>query len=436
MRKISVLLFVAVLFCSPVWAGSVAVDPGVRGGPAGAGGVLPNLTPFEFSFFSAGQEAFKEEDGVSQGLGPRFNMDSCGGCHRQPDLGGTSPFENPQVAVAKKNGAQNMVPFFIGIDGPVREVRFKFKVVDGKLERDGGVHDLYTITGRTDAPFSTCNIAQPDFVAAAKNNNLIFRIPTPVFGAGLIENIPDATILANKNSQKVPKLLLGISGRENRSGNDGTITRFGWKAQNKSLLMFSGEAYNVEQGVTNELFPQERDETEGCLFNALPEDRTNFEASTPIAAFSDVELFSFFMRMLAPPTPVPATASTIHGKRIFTQIGCSLCRTHTLTTGKTNIGALNEQPVNLFSDLLLHAMGVGLADDIVQGDAGPSEFRTAPLWGLGQRIFFLHDGRTSNLIEAIQAHKSTGSEANKVIALFNNLAEANKQDLLNFLRSL
>jgi len=98
--------------------------------------------------------------------------------------------------------------------------------------------------------------------------------------------------------------------------------------------------------------------------------------------------------------------------------------------------------VRLFSDLLLHRMGPRLADDIVQGVAGPDEFRTAPLWGLGQRIFLLHDGRTTDLVEAIAAHASRGdgrfrpSEANAVIARFRALGSAKKQDLLNFLRSL
>jgi CxxC motif-containing protein (DUF1111 family) len=111
-------------------------------------------------------------------------------------------------------------------------------------------------------------------------------------------------------------------------------------------------------------------------------------------------------------------------------------------TGASYVSALSNQTVNLFSDLLLHRMGPGLADDIVQGDAGPDEFRTAPLWGLGQRLFFLHDGRTSDLVEAIQAHASpaTGrfaaSEANGVIARFRALRENDKQDLVNFLRSL
>jgi len=107
-----------------------------------------------------------------------------------------------------------------------------------------------------------------------------------------------------------------------------------------------------------------------------------------------------------------------------------------MTTGFSSTAALNGRTANLFSDLLLHDMGDGLRDDILQGAAGPRDFRTAPLWGLGQRLFFLHDGRTSNLLDAIQAHSSNGSEANTVISNFNLLSPGQKQDVLNFLRSL
>ncbi|HUL20721.1 MAG TPA: di-heme oxidoredictase family protein [Thermodesulfobacteriota bacterium] len=407
------------------------IDPGPRGGPADAGGPIPGLKPNELSFFQLGLEVFGELAGVANGLGPRFNLDSCAGCHAQPAVGGTSPFINPQVEVATKNQARNEIPFFITLNGPVREARFKFKP-DGT--RDGGVHALFTITGRADA--AGCDIVQPDFLAEARHDNLVFRIPTPVFGAGLIENIPNNVILENKNSQLALKKILGISGRENRSGNDGTIARFGWKAQVKSPFIFSGEAYNVEQGVTNELFPQERDETQGCVLNLLPEDRTNFDGTTPAEFLPDLELFSFFMRFLAPPTPAQDTPATIRGRKLFNQIGCSLCHTPRLATGKTGVEALSNQEVNLFSDLLLHNMGRELADDIFQGNAGPDEFRTAPLWGLGQRIFFLHDGRTADLHEAIKAHKSPGSEANRVILAFNTLTGRQKQDILDFLRSL
>jgi CxxC motif-containing protein (DUF1111 family) len=134
--------------------------------------------------------------------------------------------------------------------------------------------------------------------------------------------------------------------------------------------------------------------------------------------------------------------SSAPGRLVFAEIGCDLCHTPSLTTGRSSSAALSEKPVRLYSDLLLHRMGPRLADDIAQGIAGPDEFRTAPLWGLGQRIFLLHDGRTTDLVEAIEAHASTGtaqfppSEANAVIARFHALGHAKKQDLLRFLRSL
>src|SRR5213593_583084 len=424
-----------------------ATDPGVRGDPPGAGDHIDGISENERKFFEAGLEAFREVQSVQggtiegeetePGLGPRFNLDSCAGCHAQPAVGGTSPFTNPQVEVANKAGATNVAPDFIIKQGPVREARFKFNP-DGT--RDGGVHDLFTITGRTDAV--GCNIAQPDFKAEEANNNLIFRIPTPLFGAGLIQAIDDSTILANKNSNVSAKLFFGISGRVNRNPNDGTITRFGWKAQVKSLDLFSGEAYNVEQGVTNELFPQERDETIGCRFNATPENHTNVDEDQPTEVPSDVVKFAIFMSFLAPPTPAPETPSISNGRRLFNKIGCALCHTPSLTTGKSSSPTLDRKPVNLYSDVLLHNMGPRLADNIVQGNARGDEFRTAPLWGLGQRIFLLHDGRTTDLREAIDAHKSFGnfqfgpSEANVVIKIFDALGGADTQDIFNFLRSL
>ncbi len=143
------------------------------------------------------------------------------------------------------------------------------------------------------------------------------------------------------------------------------------------------------------------------------------------------------MRFLAAPTPVVPTDSSTRGQTLFTAVGCGLCHTPSLTTGPSSVDALSNKQANLFSDLLVHSMGTGLADGITQGNAGPGEFRTAPLWGLGQRIFFLHDGRTKDLVKAIQAHSSNGSEANISIAVFNNLlSSTQKQDVLNFLRSL
>jgi len=428
-----------------------ATDPGPRTGGPGAGGPIAGLTSSQSAFFADGQTRFQDiesvQNGTNNGLGPTFNSNQCSNCHAQPAVGGTSPFVNPQVAVANLNGATNRIPSFITLNGPVREVRFKFVVAaNGFITAtpDGGVHDLFTITGRSDAV--GCNLAQPDFERMAEEHNLSFRIPTPVFGAGLIESITDDTIVANQAAEAASGRFLGISGHPNRSGNDGSITRFGWKAQNKSLLMFSGEAYNVEMGVTNEIFPSERGYPPnplpaGCLINPSPEDGTNFDNANPASVPSDIVAFSDFMRFLDQPAPsctgTSCSQSIQNGMNIFVNVvKCALCHTPTMTTGSSYVAALSNVNANLFSDLLVHNMGVSLADGVSQGGAGGDEFRTAPLWGLGQRIFFLHDGRTTDLLRAIEAHASPGSEANGVIRIFNGLTETQKQDLLNFLRSL
>jgi len=425
---------------APTSANNINVkDPGVRGGAAGAGGAIAGLKPPEATLFTDGQGRFTEVDSVSgtlpgesgSGLGPSFNMNSCAGCHAFPATGGTSPFSNPQVTIAMLHGANNVVPPFITSNGPVREARF-VRNPDGSP--DGGVHDLFTIAGRTDA--AGCTLQQTNFGPQLSAGNVIFRIPTPVFGAGLIEAIEDATILANKTASSQLKAQLGISGHENRIGNDGTITRFGWKAQNKSLLIFAGEAYNVEQGVTNEAFPNPRQTAPGCDANPHPEDNT----PTGDGFISDLTGFGLFMQMLAPPAPVNSfgnvsDASIDHGQQVFSQVGCALCHTPSLRTGPAAIAALSNQTANLYSDLLVHNMGQ-LADGVSQGNAAGDEFRSAPLWGLGKRIFLLHDGRTTDLLQAILAHSSSGSEANQVINLFNQLPSSSKQDLLNFLRSL
>jgi CxxC motif-containing protein (DUF1111 family) len=434
-------------------------DPGPRSGPAGAGSFYPTLNNNEQQFFTQAQQRFQEVDSVSgaisgetgTGLGPTFNGNSCAMCHAQPTVGGSSPglsspqnsIQNPQVALATLDNATNTVPSFITASGPVREARF---IKNSNGTADGGVHDLYTIQGRSDA--SGCTLAQPDFADALSANNVIFRIPTPVFGLGLVEATPDSALQANLASTASARAALKIAGTFNTSGNDGTITRFGWKAQNKSVLMFAGEAYNVEQGVSNELFPNERSAVSGCVFNGSPEDSTNLLNQNPNSPnfnttvgtasemSSDVVNFAAFSRLSAPPTPGTSTASTQNGSSLFSSIGCALCHSPQLTTGASIYTGMSNITYNPYSDFALHDMGTGLSDGITQGAAGPKQFRTAPLWGLGQRLYFLHDGRTTDLIQAIQAHSSAGSEADLVIKKYNKLSNSQQQDLLNFLRSL
>ena len=479
-------------------------DPGVRGGPPGAGGPVPKLKANELALFYEGKLRTTQLESVcdtcsdltlgadpgedpnlatltnSSGLGARFNGDQCSVCHQQPAIGGSGGYlvpnpqdpsnkyrkpENPMFdLIPHRKGGQNYVPSFITQYGPIREVRFQ-KKPDGTP--DGGVHALFTIVGRSDIGAPGCTAAvlpSTDFETQYRKGNLSFRIPLQTFGLGLIESIQDLTILNNSASTASLRAPLGIAGIPNRSGNDGTITRFGLKAQNKSLAIFAGEAYNVEMGVTNDVFPTARDETPACNQGVNePNDITRTDTSdvrnqafnNPLHIIADWLDFAIFMRELAPPQPVPFSASAQRGQQLFGTgnsnpgIGCYLCHTPTMVTGpRHETEALQNVEANLYSDLLIHHMGRGLADNVTQGLAQGDMFRTTPLWGIGQRLFFLHDGRTSDLLAAISAHASTAgeddqedhgyppSEATTVIRKYNALPPSDKQAILDFLRSL
>jgi CxxC motif-containing protein (DUF1111 family) len=463
--RLSSVLTLVVLFLAGT--ALTQTDPGVQSANRGTGAALSSVLaddkPGILAFFNDGLARFQEVEsasgGANNGLGPRFNSTSCSSCHAQPAVGGTGAASNPQFAFAGSSVApRDATPYFITADGPTREARFPFFFNSNGTANtsapNGGVEDLFTVSGRSDA--GACSLAQPSFNAARSANNIIFRIPTPTFGAGLIENLDDSTLLNNQT--KNLNNSVGISGTFNHNGNDGTISRFGWKAQNKSLHIFSGEAYNVEMGISNLLFTQDRplpgedQQQKGLPTNCLnlsgggyPEDANN-PGSTGAAVLDDVSAFANFMRTVAPPPTGPVvlngttvSASSIsNGSALFSSIGCAACHNPIPgTTQQSNItGSLSKAPVNAFSDIEVHHMGAGLADNIAQGGAGGDQFRTAPLWGLGQRIFLLHDGRTTNLLTAIQAHESNGSEANTVEQNFDNLSPSQQQDLLNFLRSL
>src|SRR5258708_9451451 len=258
----------------------------------GAGHQLAQLTPDQTAFWFASLAVFGEQatvDGASdpstnnpsiRGLGPAFNGDSCFMCHSFPAIGGTSPVTNPQVALATAKGAQNALPPFIVLNGPIREARFPGDALSG-----GAVRPLFSIQGRSDAP-AGCTLSQPDFTTQLQKNNVIFRIPTPTFGVGYIENTPHATLRSSFAGTASQRSTLGIAGHFNTNGNDQTITRFGWKAQNKSLLLFSGDGDTAERVMTNELFPSERIPRTGCDVHEMPEYTSNIVPPAVLAAAS------------------------------------------------------------------------------------------------------------------------------------------------------
>lgn len=500
-----------VLFFAMSAVGFAQKDPGVRQGPPSAGAPLHGLTPIELSMFNEGLQRAIQLEAVcdscsdrtlgaftdpskanfvfqtnSAGLGTRFNGDQCLGCHNQPALGGSGGFmvPNPQDPPAKqrrpenpmfdliphRKGATNPVPFFIEQFGPIREVRF-VKKPDGTP--DGGVHQLFTVVGRSDifpaGQLNTCSVeALPstDFEGQFKKGNVRFRIPLQLYGLGILDGIQDREILGRHDATAAARRELGIQGIPNRSGNDGTITRFGWKAQNKSITIFAGEAYNAEMGITTDLFPQAVDESPLCTADKSepnditrmdPDDSRNQSFTNPLHELPDWLMFGIYMRFLDAPQPAAFSESAQHGQQLFGTgpdspgIGCVMCHTATMVTPpRSETEALQSLTVHPFSDLLVHHIGKGLADDITQGAATGDMFRTTPLWGVGQRTFFLHDGRTDDLLKAIHAHQSAASdcndaanapcygpsEANAVIKRFKELSKADQQAILDFLRAL
>jgi CxxC motif-containing protein (DUF1111 family) len=515
-KLVSVSIFILAALLLVGVASAQVNDPGVQAASRGTGLPLAqvanndsNTNPGLSDFFNNGLSRFQDVESVSNsptgnnGLGPRFNFNSCAGCHAQPAVGGTGPAVNPQFAgvgsctngagtgpggvsqTAAQVGAgqpaaaqkgtiacnsTNTTPAFLTANGPTREARFPFffnaNGTANTANPNGGVETIFTVSGRQDGA-QNCSLQQPSFTQAAAANNLIFRIPTPVFGAGLIENLDESTLLANQANNLNNNV--GVTGTFNHNGNDGTITRFGWKAQNKSLHIFAGEAYNVEMGISNLLFTQDRplpgeDGNGGtgqtglpatCLNLAkigYPEDNSQPGSSPNAAVLDDVSAFANFMRGLAaPPTggvvlngQQVSQTSISNGRALFSAVGCAVC--HNPTPGTTQVssstpassgnGSLSLAPVNAFSDIEIHHMGTGLADNVSQGGAGGDQFRTAPLWGVGQRIFLLHDGRTTNIITAINDHGSNGSEANTALNNAAALSISQQQDLVNFLRSL
>jgi CxxC motif-containing protein (DUF1111 family) len=379
------------------------------------GGALPGLTEDQVRLFVAGREDFSSLEEPNEGLGPLFNGRGCVECHAVPTVGGVT-------------------------DSPTLRERRIGRMVNGRfdpmLEFGGPVLHLFSITGLRgqfpDQVPADCHL--PEVIPVPEEAQFLsLRQPQPLFGMGLVEAIPAETILDNVGRFR----RLGIRGKANFNGP--RLGRFGWKAGVPSLLEFSGEAYLVEMGITNAIAPQEAHELRSdrafrqagrCDTGPELEAATNEGNSTGVGAILN---FTNFMRFLAPLPRGPITPAVQRGERIFARVGCGACHVPEMRTGKNPIAALSQKPVRAFSDFLLHDMGDGLADGIEQGLATGREFRTAPLWGLRFRPFFLHDGRTTDLQEAILLH---GGEAEKVIEAFRDLPDRARQDLLDFLRSL
>jgi len=358
---------------------------------------LQNLTSAQLADFAEGLEDFQEEDTAASGLGPVFNNVSCVACHSVPAIGGAS-------AIVETRFGSTASGRFDPLDAQ-----------GGSLLQQSSIDPL------------------TQEVVPANANIVAKRLTTPLFGAGLIEAIPDAVIILNAILPKPDNVSGRISVVTDVASGSTRVGRFGWKAQQATLLAFAGDAYLNEIGITSRLFPKENPPNGNAALLAKydkvadPED-----AADPETGKADIDHFADFMRMLAPPPRLPLSSSARTGQDLFNQIGCAACHEPTLVTGANAIKALDRNPVQLYSDLLLHDMG-SLGDGIAQGTARVSEMRTAPLWGLRGRGPFLHDGRAATVSVAIRMHDG---EALRSRDRFNQLGSTKQQHLLDFLNSI
>jgi CxxC motif-containing protein (DUF1111 family) len=366
--------------------------------PIVTGDPLPGITPTEFSEFRRGLEDFREIEEAEEGLGPLFNGTGCAVCHNVPAIGGSSP---------------------------MTELRGGFRDAAGRFHILGET----TLFQMFSLPDHRCQAVIP-----VEANVIARRAPIPLFGAGLVEAIPDETLLALEDP--FDRDRDGISGRAavvvDKATGQRRVGRFGWKAQIATLLTFSGDAYTNEMGITNDVFPEE---PRGGISEARlrecdrlkdPEDSVD-----PRTGKRAIDNFEVFMKFLAPSPRGPITDEVRFGEQVFAAIGCASCHVPALATGANASAALHRKPVPLFSDLLLHELGTG--DGIEQGAAEPDEIRTPALWGLRLRRPLLHDGSAATTDDAVRRH---AGEASGVIERYRLLTNEQRRALLVFLDSL
>lgn len=405
--------------------GLVALGARPRPGSTDFGDPLRGLQADELSAFADGKDEFEQVETASDGLGPVFTSNSCGACHSSPAIGGGSELVETRIGATVSGRFDPLT----AVGGPL--------IQNQGIGRGTGVNGPYNYVGEIVPP-------EAQLVAG--------RRTTPLFGLGLVEAVPDDTLVQLARSQRsespgtagTPHMVTTVATSVSAVG------RFGWKSQRATLLDFAGDAYVNEMGITTPLFPSEippQGNTAALNFNPLPLGVPNKPDN------EDLEAFANFMRLLAPPPrgPAPRLAAPAQqgrsgrgrrrgqpapqppdGAQIFAHIGCAACHVPTLETGDSEIAALDHKVFHPFSDFLLHDMG-SLGDGMEQGQANGRQMRTAPLWGLHAQMILLHDGRAKSVSAAILAHEGQGAASRDQ---FVQLSDDAKAALLAFLNSL
>jgi CxxC motif-containing protein (DUF1111 family) len=359
------------------------------------GDPLPGLTAEQLNLFLDGKDDFMKTEDVAGGLGPIFNRDSCFACHSSPAVGGAS--------------AINVTRFGLSVKG-------RFDPLDslgGSLLQENAI----TFEAQEMVP--------------AHANVVVQRNSTSLFGLGLIDAIPDAEIVRNAKTYQAERIRGRVGWVTDVVSGKRMAGRFGWKAQQATVLAFSADAYANEMGVTNRYFPTEN-APNGDLVRLAKTDFIRDPEDAPAVGLADFEKVANFMLFLAPPPASKPTPSLASGRMLFDAAACSLCHTPVMRTGPSPVAALRNKEVRLYSDLLLHDMGA-LGDGVVQETAGGRDFRTAPLWGAAGSAPYLHDGRATTIHEAIVAHDGEGKVSKE---RYLKLNKAQQKLLTDFVLSL
>jgi hypothetical protein len=395
------------------------------------GDPLSGLKPTEATFFANGKSQFNRLWGLTEGVGPVETDGACKRCHGTPVLGG---------------GSVRLLTFFGNTTGGTFD----------PLLNEGGLL-LQPLSNAAFIPGGVCTLPGEQIPLDA--NSVERRIAPPVFGFGLIDAISDTDIINEAANELANDQLEGIHGTANivttyYQNPEHTVGRFGKKSQIANLVEMAAFAFAHDFGITNPIF-QNEDLPQGgpippeCVENSLKPNNSN-SGSGGQGMFP----LSHFMRYLAPPMPAAPTPQIVAGQVVFTTIGCNECHKPSYQTPanvsvRTDLAgtmlaspALSNQPVGLYSDLLVHDMGNSLKGKIPNGyamtqNATATQWRTVPLWGLSVRTKYLHDGRASDLNTAILGHSLDGKgEAGVVIGRYKTLTPTDQSNLMAFLNSL
>ncbi|MGH7468370.1 MAG: di-heme oxidoredictase family protein [Longimicrobiales bacterium] len=366
--------------------------------PLPIGSPLPFLTPEQLARFQGGEALFNRVFTAQQGIGPLFNENQCSACHTFPASGGT--------------GEQKLI----------RATRFTPPGQCDALSAQGGENVRTQVTPALRAQGIT---HQPLPAAATERGE--FTVPF-LFGLGLIEAIPEETILSRADPED--RDGDGISGRPGRDAT-GKLGRFGRKLELAQLSDFIDTALRFEMGLTTPAHP-----IEPSPF-AQPFPAASDPAPDPEVNAQTLTLLTDFVRFLAPPSrrarqSAEERQNVQRGEELFHRAGCDLCHVPAMRTGSNDVSALDQRRVFLYSDLLLHDLGPALAN-VCGIAATPTEHRTALLMGVSERQQLLSNGRALTLHQAILLH---GGEAELAKQRFRNLNEVEQQRLIDFLRTL